>query len=417
MTTPTAGVVIVGGGQAGHQLAVSLRAEGYERPVTIVEAEQGLPYQRPPLSKDFLTAGEEILDIAFVAPGQYAEQEIELLAGIRVEMIDRDHRAVVLTSGRHLPYEKLVLATGARARRPTVGGSTLDGVRTLRSLSDAQRLRAQLHRAADVVVIGGGFIGLEFASSAAQLGSRVTVLESGPRILRRSVSAETAGFLARAHVVHGVTIRTRAVSSEFLGRNGTVTGVRLHDGTILSADLVVVGIGIEPNTELAAAAGLLVDKGIVVDEYLRTSDPSIYSIGDVASFKSEFAPDRGRVESVQNAVDHARCLAQTLTGNASRYHDLPWFWSQQAGHRLQIAGIRSATDAVYVRRSHDQMKFSVFCYRGYRLGAVESVDQPKVHMQARRLLGAGISIPADRVSDPDLDLAAEIAAHESLSAR
>ena len=411
------GVVIVGGGQAGHQLAVTLRTEGYDRSITIVEAEQQLPYQRPPLSKDFLTAGDEMLDIAFVAPGQYAEQGIEFLAGTRVETIDRDHREIVLTSGRQLSYDRLVLATGARARRPTLPGSRLDGVHTLRTLSDAQRLRAPLNRLANAVVVGGGFIGLEFASSAAHLGSRVTVLESGPRILRRSVSAETADFLAREHAVHGVTIRTHALPSEFIGQNGAVTGVQLHDGTILAADLVVVGIGIEPNAELAAAAGLDVDRGIVVDEYLQTSDPSIYCIGDVAWFKSEFVPEWGRVESVQNAVDQARCLAQTLTGSTSRYHDLPWFWSQQAGHRLQIAGIRTAADAAHTRVSDDQKKFSVFCYRGEKLVAIESVDQPKVHMQARRLLGAGISIPAERVSDPNLDLAAEIAAHKDLLAR
>jgi 3-phenylpropionate/trans-cinnamate dioxygenase ferredoxin reductase component len=413
MTTPTAGVVIVGGGQAGHQLAVSLRTEGYDRPITIVEAEQQLPYQRPPLSKDFLTAGEEMLDIGFVVPGQYAEQGIDFLAGTRVELIDRGLREVVLTSGARLPYQNLVLATGARARRPSAPGSTLDGVHTLRSLSDAQRLRAQLNRAANVVVVGGGFIGLEFASSAAHRGSRVTVLESGPRILRRSVSEETADFLAREHAARGVTIRTKSAPSEFLGRNVTVTEVRLNDGTVLEADLVVVGIGVKPNSELAVAAGVDVDNGVVVDDYLQTSDPSIYSIGDVACFKSEFVPDWGRVESVQNAVDQARCLARTLTGAATRYRDLPWFWSQQAGHRVQIAGIRTADDAAYVRRSDDRKKFSVFCYRGARLVAVESVDQPKVHMQARRLLGADISIPADRVCNPDLDLAAEIATHES----
>ncbi|HEX4443339.1 MAG TPA: FAD-dependent oxidoreductase [Galbitalea sp.] len=411
------GIVIVGGGQAGHQLAVSLRAEGYDRPITIVEAEPQLPYQRPPLSKDFLTANDGTLDLAFVELGQYAEDRIEVLAGVRVALIDRAHREVVLDSGRRLAYDQLVLATGARARRPGVRGSTLDGVHTLRSLADAQRLRTKLSHVANVVVVGGGFIGLEFASSAAQIGSRVIVLESGPRILRRSVSTHAAEFLTSEHIAHGVAIETHAVPTEFLGRNVNVTGVRLEGGSTLAADLVVVGIGVEPNVELATDAGLEVDQGVVVDEQLRSSDDRIYAIGDVAWFKSDFAPGRGRVESVQNAVDQARCLARTLTGVPTGYHDLPWFWSQQAGHRLQIAGISTAADAVRLRPTEDPSKFSVFCYRADRLVAIESVDQPRIHMQARRLLAARISIPIERVAEPELDLAAELEAHEGLLAR
>jgi 3-phenylpropionate/trans-cinnamate dioxygenase ferredoxin reductase component len=411
------GVVIVGGGQAGHQLAISLREYGYDRPIAIIEHEDELPYQRPPLSKDYLFAGDEVADVAFAARGQYAEQGIEFLPGVRAEGIDRAHRVLVLDSGRNLPFSDLVLATGARARSLDVPGSALPGVHTLRSLSDARQLRVELARAGVVVVVGAGFIGLEFATGAAHLGLRVTVLERGTRILQRSLSAESADFLSQQHTATGVTIETGVSVSELTGRSGQVAEVRLPSGQTLPADIVLVGIGVEPNDKLAADAGLAVENGVVVDSYLRTSDPSIFAIGDVARFKSEFTPGLSRVESVQNAMDQARCVARTLTGDVRPYRDLPWFWSQQAGLRLQIAGISTGYDAAYVRSSEDRLKFSVFCYRGDRLVAVESIGQPKIHMQARRLLGAGLSIPPSRAVRPDLDLAQEIAALGTLAAR
>jgi 3-phenylpropionate/trans-cinnamate dioxygenase ferredoxin reductase subunit len=389
----------------------------HDQPIAIVEQEDELPYQRPPLSKDYLFAEDEVTDVAFATRGQYAEQGIEFLPGARVKQIDRAKRAVVLASGRILPFSDLVLATGARARSLDVPGSTLPGVHTLRTLSDASQLRTRLTRTRDVVVVGAGFTGLEFATGAAHLGLRVTVLERGTRILGRSLSAESAEFLSQRHAATGVTIETGASVSEFTGRNGQVSGVRLHNGETLPADMVIVGIGVEPNDELAAEAGLAVENGVVVDGHLRTSDPSIFAIGDVARFGSEFTPDLSRVESVQNAMDQARCVARTLTGDVRPYRDLPWFWSQQAGIRLQIAGISAGYEAAYVRKSEDPLRLSVFCYRGGNLVAVETIGQPKIHMQARRLLGAGLSIPPSRAVHPDLDLAQEIAALDALVAR
>jgi 3-phenylpropionate/trans-cinnamate dioxygenase ferredoxin reductase component len=381
-----AGVVIVGGGQAGHQLAVSLREDGYDRPVLIAGHENELPYQRPPLSKDYLFAEDELTDVAFAARGQYAEQGIGFLPGARVAKIDRAGQAVILASGRRLPFETLVLATGARARTLDVPGAAMPGVHSLRSLADARQLRAHLARAGDVVVVGAGFIGLEFATGAARLGHRVTVLEAGARILRRSLSAEAAGYLAGQHAATGVTIRTGVSVAAFTERDGRVGGVRLDNGETLPAAIVVVGIGVEPNDELAREAGLRTDNGVVVDSYLRSSDPSIFAIGDVARFRSPFTPGWTRVESVQNAVDQARCVARTLAGDASSYHDLPWFWSQQAGQLIQIAGISTGYDTARVRESKDRSKLSVFCYREGTLIAVESFGQPRIHMQARRLL-------------------------------
>jgi 3-phenylpropionate/trans-cinnamate dioxygenase ferredoxin reductase component len=412
MTPP--GTVIIGGGQAGHQLAVSLREGGYEQAVTMVEAESRLPYQRPPLSKDYLLADDDdALDLAFVADGDYAERGVRYLSGMRALSIDRVRQEVVLDSASLLPYEHLVLATGARARTLPVPGATLTGVHTLRSLEDAQRLRSMLSQVTSVVVVGAGFIGLEFATSAARLGRRVTVLERGARILRRSLSEPTAEFLARRHAAAGVTIITSATVAAVLGLRGKVSGVRLRGGQVLTAELVVVGVGVDPNDELAAAAGLTVDDGIVADEQLRTSDPAIFAIGDVASFRSGFAPGLGRVESVQNAVDQARSVARTLVGHPSPYADLPWFWTRQAGHLVQIAGIGTGSDAACVRPTDDPLVFSTFCYRAGRLVAIESVGLPRVHMQARRLLAAGISISPGRVLDRDLDLAREFAARQA----
>jgi 3-phenylpropionate/trans-cinnamate dioxygenase ferredoxin reductase component len=291
-----------------------------------------------------------------------------------------------------------VLATGVRARTLDVPGPPLAGVGTLRTLRDAQQLRRRLEDAADVLVIGAGFIGLEFATGAAQRGRRVTVLEACPRILQRSLSAPTAAFLHDRHTENGVEIRTSVAVARITGRGGHVTGVQLTDGQVLPADLVVVGIGVVPNDEVAVRAGLVVDRhGIVVDGFLRTSDPFVYAIGDVASFPSSFARARGRVESVQNAIDQARCLAGTL----SPYQDLPWFWSHQAGHLVQIAGIGRAGGAAHVLGSPGQVPFSTFCYHADGLVAIESVDQPRIHMKARRLLGDGISIPPDHLAGPD----------------
>jgi 3-phenylpropionate/trans-cinnamate dioxygenase ferredoxin reductase subunit len=412
--TLSPGTVIIGGGQAGHQLAISLREGGDERPITMVEAEDRRPYQRPPLSKDYLLAeDDDVLDLAFVADGDYGENKVCYVSGTRALSIDRASQEVVLDSAQRLPYEHLVLATGARARTLTVPGSTLSDVHTLRTFEDAQRLRTALSQVTGVVVVGGGFIGLEFASGAAHLGRQVTVLERGARILRRSLSEPTADFLARRHDTEGVTIMTNASVAEILDYRGKVSGVRLHSGELLSAEIVVVGVGVEPNDELAAAAGLVVDDGIVVDELLRTSDPAIFAIGDVASFRSGFAPARGRVESVQNAADQARSVARTLLGDPSPYADLPWFWTQQAGHLVQIAGIGTGSDAAHARPSDDPLRFSTFCYRGDRLVAVESVGQPRIHMQARRLLAAAVSVPPDCVARKDLDLTRALEAARS----
>ena len=383
------GVVIAGAGQAGHQLALSLRDKGYARSITLIESEDTLPYQRPPLSKDYLFPAGDPVDVWLASTEEYAELGIDFRPGQRVESIDRGSREVLLGSGDVLRYEQLVLATGVRARPLDVPGLPLTGVHTLRTVQDAQQLRRQLDDAVEVVVIGAGFIGLEFATGAIRQGRRVTVLEAAPRILARSLSAATAAFLHQRHTEDGVTIETNVAVARLHGRDGRVSEVQLADGRMLPADLVVVGIGVLPNDELAVHSGLDVDgSGIVVDEFLRTSDPFIHAIGDVVSFPNGFALRQTRVESVQNAVDQGRCLAATLTGTPRAYQDLPWFWSHQAGHLVQIAGIGQGHDTTDVRASPDPRSFSAYCYREDQLVAVESIDQPRIHMSARRQLAA-----------------------------
>ena len=397
--SPEYGVAIVGAGQAGHQLAFSLRERNYLRPIVLIESEDAIPYQRPPLSKEYLFAAGDPGDVSLASTEEYADHGIEFRSGRRVESVDRGRREVLFSPGEALRYEQLVLATGVRARTLDVPGLPLAGVGTLRTLRDAQQLRRRLEDAADVLVVGGGFIGLEFATGAAQHGRRVTVLEACPRILQRSLSAPTAAFLHDRHTANGVEVRTNVAVARIVGRGGHVAGVQLTDGQVLPADLVVVGVGVVPNDELAVRAGLVIDRhGIVVDEFLRTSDPFVHAIGDVASFPSSFARARGRVESVQNAIDQARCLA----GTPSPYQDLPWFWSHQAGHLVQIAGIGQAGGSAHVLGSPGQVPFSTFRYHADELVAIESVDQPRIHMKARRLLRDGISIPPDHLAGPDL---------------
>jgi 3-phenylpropionate/trans-cinnamate dioxygenase ferredoxin reductase subunit len=393
--------VIVGAGQAGYQVAASLRDKGYPGRIVLLGNEPGIPYQRPPLSKAYLTGALAGTRLALRPMTFYAKHGIDLEAG-QVVGIDRDRHRVRLADGRALGYDHLVLATGARNRKLTVPGAQLGGVLGLRTKADADRIRQRLGAARDIVVIGGGFIGLEFAASAAKLGLTVTVIEGSDRVMRRAVSPAVSQHYEALHARHGNRV-VRGVAVAGLHGTSHVTAVELADGTVLLANLVVVGIGVEPNTELAAAAGLAVDDGVVVDAHMSTSDPDISAIGDCATCPSRHTGSRLRLESVQNAVDQARCLAARLTGAPEPYTALPWFWSEQFDARLQIAGLSAGYDRAVVRGDPASGAFSVFCFRHDRLVAVESVNRVPDHMAARRLLAAGRSLrPADVVDDFDL---------------
>ncbi len=419
MSTPE-NVVVVGNGQAGIQLVDSLRKEGYTGAITLLGEERHHPYQRPPLSKDYLAAGKDPVPLPLRPEKFFTTNDVDARLGVRVTSIDRTARTVALDDGTTLAYTKLVLATGAANRELTVPGAALSGIHGLRTLTDAQALHARLDAVRSVVVIGAGFIGLEFAAAARARGLDVTVLEYADRPMGRALTPVTSGFFADAHQRLGVTLRLgEGIASFDSNDDGHVTAAVSTTGERYPADLVLVGVGVTPRTELAQAAGLEVDNGIVVDGSLRTSDPDIYALGDCASFPNAHAGARTRLESVQNATDQARHAAAAMLGagpgagpgsgprgETGGYADLPWFWSNQGHLRLQIAGLSAPGDQTVLRGNPAEEKFSVFCFRNNTLTAVESVNQPADHMAARRLLSAGRTLTPEQAADPDFDLKA-----------
>ncbi|MET1065281.1 MAG: FAD-dependent oxidoreductase [Arthrobacter sp.] len=396
-------VVIVGNGQAGIQLVESLRAEGHTGPITVVGEEEHLPYQRPPLSKDFMAAGHAPQPLPLRAERFFAEHDVDSRLGASVTAVDRKSRTVTLGDGSRLGYSTLVLATGAANRSLDIPGSKLAGIHGLRTLSDARTIHASLDRATSVVVIGAGFIGMEFAAAARQRGLDVTVLEFADRPMARALTPAMSDYFAQAHQRNGVTIRFGEGIAAFTGQDGRVNGAVSTSGQTYPADLVLVGIGVVPRTELAAAAGLAVDNGIVVDAGMRTSDPAIFALGDCASFPGRTGA-RIRLESTQNATDQARHTARSILGGSERYASLPWFWSQQGRLKLQIAGLSHPGDQTVLRGDPAADRFSVFCYRNGHLAAVESVNSPGDHMAARRLLAQRRSISPAEAADLEFNV-------------
>jgi 3-phenylpropionate/trans-cinnamate dioxygenase ferredoxin reductase component len=398
------GVVIVGAGQAGFQVAASLRMEGYEEPIALIGDEPSLPYQRPPLSKGFMTGKQDIEGTALRPGAFYESHRIALVTGAKVTAIDRAGRSVNLASGGRSRYDTLVLAVGARNRTLPVKGAELDGVCYLRTDAEAIEIRQRLEQARDVVVIGGGFIGLEMAAAARTLGKSVRVLEVQSRLMPRVVSPILSDFYRDIHTGQGVGISLGISLSEIRGDQGKVSEVVLSDGSRWPADLVLVGIGVVPNIELARDAGLGIANGIVVDERLRTEDESIYAIGDCADHPNPFAGGRVRIESVQNAADQAKCVAAAIVGRAENYRAVPWFWTDQFDIKLQMAGLSGGHDRVVARGEPESRKFSVFYFRDGRLAAVDSVNRPGDHLAARKLIGAGTEVTPEQVADASVDL-------------
>jgi 3-phenylpropionate/trans-cinnamate dioxygenase ferredoxin reductase subunit len=404
MAAPT--VAIVGTGQAGFQAAASLRQDGFAGRIVMIGDEPVAPYQRPPLSKSYL-AGDSGLDELWLRPETfYAKQEIDLIAGEAVTAIDQAGRRLQLASGGTVPWDHLVLATGARYRPLAVPGAELDGVLPLRNLADADILRERLDEAREIVVVGAGFIGLEFASVAIARGAGVHLIEVTHHPMGRVVSAPISRFFTDAHRRWGAQISLGTGVSRILGSGGRVTGVETTGGQRLPADFVLICIGVIPNAELAREAGLAVDNGIVVDDHLVTQDPAILAIGDCANFPTPFAVGRVRLESVQNAVDQGRCVAAHIAGQSAPYDKVPWFWSDQGDLKLQIAGITTGHDASVLRGNPEGGHFSVFCYRAGRLIGVESVNQTADHVVARRLLAGDPGLTPEQAADESYDLRA-----------
>jgi len=395
-----AGVVIVGGGHAGYQCADSLRRSGYEGKVTVVDGEGHLPYQRPPLSKSHLldSTGEDAL--LFRTQSYFDDHNINLVLGSRATRIDRERKSLTLDNGDQLAYDKLVLATGAKLRRLDVPGSTLNGVGYIKSLDDIRYIEDHLPAVQEVVIIGGGFIALEFASTAVKLGKKVTVLVRGEKIMANAVSPELSDYMLDIHHQHGVDVRFRSevdhISSDDQGK---VEAVRLKDGTLLPAQLVLAGIGVEADTELAVTAKLLCHDGVIVDAQCRTSDPDIFAAGDSAKYLNPFVGEEIRLESVQNAVDQAKVIAQVIAGQDAKYSTVPWFWSDQYDIKMQMVGIHHGYTHTYQRGSSEEDKFSLFFYRDDKLIAIHSINRPTDHMAGRKLITAGVSPTQAQVED------------------
>ncbi|WP_255770797.1 NAD(P)/FAD-dependent oxidoreductase [Pseudarthrobacter sulfonivorans] len=410
-TAPTrTGLLIIGASQSGVQLAVSLRALGFDEHITLLGDEDHRPYQRPALSKEFLQGTVESESLIFRSNEYWAEHNVELVKGEYIVRIDKeaDGSGVAhASSGREFPFKRLALTVGARARKLEIDGGDLDGVLYLRNADDALALKARVGDATDVVVIGGGFIGLEAASSLQKMGKNVTVLEFGPRLVGRAVGEETAEYFLQAHRSRGLDIRLNTSAARFTAGDadgGThVAAVELQDGTVLPAQIVLVGIGVIPNTQLAEQLGLAVDNGVVVDRFALASDGTTVAVGDVANMPNPVPGsepgERIRLESVNNAIEHAKVAAYSLTGRREEYAGIPWFWSNQADLKLQIAGLCNGFDQTVIRRDEERGKFSVLYYRQGRIIAADCVNAPLDFMAVRNALAKGQNIPADAAAD------------------
>jgi 3-phenylpropionate/trans-cinnamate dioxygenase ferredoxin reductase subunit len=384
------GVIIIGAGHGGVQAAASLRDEGYDGRIVLVGEEAELPYHKPPLSKTFIkdtTAKPQILR----AEAYYSGASIDLTLGERVESIDPVAKRLKLASGVSLTFDKAVLATGSRPRDLPIEGGPLAGVLSLRSIADARAIRELAGAVEDVVILGGGFIGLEMAATLAAGGGRVTVIEAQSRLLARALAPAIALHVAERLAASGVTLLLNTVISRVEGENGHVRAVVTSSGQRIPTGMLIVGIGVAPNTEIAEAAGITIANGIRVDRQLRTSAPDILAIGDCASYRHWLTGDNVRLESVQNATDQARLAARTVTGHSDDYSAVPWFWSDIGDMKLQMVGLTAGSDEQVLSGEPADNRFSIFLYKAGRLAGIESVNRPADHMLGRKMMGARFS--------------------------
>jgi 3-phenylpropionate/trans-cinnamate dioxygenase ferredoxin reductase subunit len=398
----TGRVVVVGAGQAGVALAARLRAEGHDGSITLIGAEPYPPYERPPLTKTFLLGELPRENLYLRAEGYYSEQDIDLRLGAEVTAIDTRRQVVVLGTGAEVPYDALALTTGASPRRlPAAVGGDLAGVFTIRGIGDAEALAAALLPGRRALVVGGGYVGLEAAAVLAGRGLEVTLIEMAPRILQRVAASETADFFRKLHGDHGVDIREATGLDRLEADGGRVAAARLSTGERISFDLVVVGIGIDPDVRLARSAGIAVENGVRTDATGRTSAQNIWAAGDCASLPH--AGGRIRLESVSNAIDQAEAVARNILGAGEPYRPAPWFWSDQYDAKLQIAGLGTGHDRIVVRRGDG---LSHWYYRDGRLIAVDAMNASRAYLVGKRLIDAGISPDPTVIADPATQLKA-----------
>ncbi|MET3854100.1 FAD-dependent oxidoreductase [Rhizobium sp. OAE497] len=396
-------LVIIGAGQAGFAMAAKLRALKDTRPITILGAEDVLPYQRPPLSKKYLL-GEMSFDRLLFRPEQwYPDNNVEIRLSTWVEQIKRDTKQVVLQDGSTIDYGTLALTTGSTPRQlPASIGGDLEGVYVARDKRDADLLAGEMRPGRRVLIIGGGYIGLEAAAVARHLGLEVTVIEMADRILQRVAAKETADIIRVIHETHDVVIREKTGLKHLIGKDGRVTGAELSDGSVIDIDFAIVGIGVVPNDQLAKEAGLEVANGIIVDEFARTSDPSIYAAGDCAVLP--WQGGRIRLESVQNAVDQADAAAAVIAGGNAPYDPKPWFWSDQYDVKLQIAGFNLGYDQTLLRPGAREGAHSIWYFRNGQLIAVDAINDAKAYVTGKKMLETGINPDKAVLADASADL-------------
>ncbi len=394
------GIVIIGAGHAAGQAAASLRQAKFAGPITIIGDEAHVPYQRPPLSKQYL-AGTQLADKVYLrAEKFYADKDIQLMLDTRATQIDPSTKTINLDNGETIAYEKLLISTGSRPRKLSIEGSDLSGIHYLRTMDDVDGIRADVKPGANLVIVGGGYIGLEVAAVGIELGMNVHVLEMEERILQRVTTPEMSAYYHKLHTDRGVHIHTQTGVIGFSG-NGSVEKVLCGDESF-DADIVIVGIGIIPNIEIAEEAGIHCENGIVVDDHCRTSDPDIYAAGDCTNHPNPLMNKRLRLESVPNAMDQARVSTANMLGDDKVYAAIPWFWSDQYDLKLQMVGFSADGDSQVLRGDMDTHQFAIFYLKDGKVVAADAVNSPKEFMLCKQLVGK----PADpaKLADPETDL-------------
>lgn len=402
--SPETRIVVLGAGHAGGSIAGFLRQFGYPGIITLVGDEPIAPYHRPPLSKAWLKGEADAASLALRPASFYEEQKVELLLSRSATAIDRTAKTVTLSDGGTLPYDILVIATGARARRLPIPGADLAGVLELRNAEDAEKLKQAIGPGKRLAVVGGGYVGLEVAASARALGADAVVIEREARVLARVACAELSNFFQTYHGGKGVSFELNAGVEGFVGTDGHISGVRLSDGRVIACDAAVVGIGAIPNDEIAGAAGLALDAGILVDADARTSDPSIFAIGDVTRRPLSHYQRLHRLESVPNALEQAKQAASAIMGRPRPAPEVPWFWSDQYDLKLQIAGIPFDADRIIVRGDREAAKFAVFHLKGDRIVAVEAVNAPPEFMAGKMFIGNAKPVDIDKLGNDSVSM-------------
>ena len=396
-------LVVIGAGQSAIQCITSLKKEGYEGSITLVGEEEHLPYQRPPLSKGFLDDSINKERLYFKKLDFFTENKIQLKLGISATSVDIENNLVNLSDEEKLHFDKLVFATGSRVRLLDFPGNDLDNIHYLRGLDDAENIKKGLEKSKHLVVIGAGYIGLEVAAIASEKGVKVSIVEMADRVMSRTVDPQISDYYLNLHQNNGVKFKFNTSLEEIKGQ-GQVESVMCSDGTSINADMVIIGAGVIPNTEIAQNSGVSCENGILVDEFGRTNFKNVFACGDCTSHPNKLLNMQLRLESVHNAMEQSKAVAMSVLDKPAEYSQIPWFWSDQYDHKLQIVGISGSHDTVTMRGSTDASKFMLFYTRGEELVAVDAVNNPKDFLICRKLVANKVKIKTDMISDLNLNL-------------